>query len=361
MGPSELIVTLGERSYPIRIVSDQLEGLGEAVTAVSSSSRVVVVTDECVGPLWLEAATASLQRAGLRTTVVEIGVGEQQKSLATWAACLDRVLAAGIDRRTPIVALGGGIVGDVAGFVAAAVLRGVPFIQVPTTLLAMVDSSVGGKTGVNHAVGKNLIGAFHQPSLVYACLDTLETLPAREVRAGLGEVIKTALLESEDALVALERDAPALAALERDALGRWVARCAMFKAEVVAADELERGRRAILNLGHTIGHGLETELGHGTLLHGEAVAVGLVLETRWAVASGHCDDPALPARIAHLCARMGLSTSPPDVVPEALADRMRLDKKAIGDMLRVPVLARAGRPKLVVVSPRELARTLETP
>ena len=351
-------VALGDRSYDV-VIQASLSGLGEALRRLLRATHCLVVTDTHVAPLWGDALRAELDTAGVQSTWVTLPAGEAHKHRDTWWQIVDGALAAGVDRKTPIVALGGGVVGDLAGFAAASVNRGVPFVQVPTTLLAMVDSSVGGKTGFNHARGKNLVGAFHQPALVWAALDTLGTLPARELRAGLGEVVKTALLADEAFLASLEDQAPLLADGAPTALAPVVAACVCHKAAIVAEDEQERGRRAVLNLGHTVGHGLETALGYGVLLHGEAVALGLVEEARWAVRAGHCLDPALPARLVALHAAMGLPTSVPEVPLDQVVAAMLVDKKASGDTLTVPVVVRVGETALVRVRKDELPTLLD--
>lgn len=343
----EVTVELGARSYPVIVASGGFSGLGARLAQAVARDRVVVVTDSVVGPLWLPALLAELARAGFSARHLAIPAGEDHKTLETWASLVDRILRLGVDRRTPLVALGGGVLGDITGFAAATTLRGMPLVQIPTTLLSMVDSSVGGKTAVNHSSGKNLIGAFHQPSLVFAALHTLTTLPAEERIAGLGEVVKTALLGDAALFRRLEEDADALRRGEPDALAPVVARCVEIKAEVVAADERESGWRAVLNAGHTVAHGLETALGHGRLRHGEAVAIGLVMEARWAVAAGVCEEPELPDRIAALHARLGLPAVPPPADRRRVLKAMGLDKKAAGDKLVLPVPRLAGEMSLV--------------
>jgi 3-dehydroquinate synthetase len=245
------------------------------------------------------------------------------------------------------LALGGGVIGDIAGFSAASTLRGLPFVQLPTTLLAMVDSSVGGKTGVNHPRGKNLIGAFHQPRLVYAAFSSLQTLPEAERIAGMGEVVKTALLGDAALFALLEQHAEALRAGSIAVLAPVVARCVTVKADVVARDERETGWRAVLNAGHTVGHAYETATGHGTLRHGEAVALGLVAEAQWAVENGHCSEVGLPERLTQLHRRLGLPVAPPVVALEKLLTAIRVDKKARGNILQLPVPVRVGKMKLI--------------
>jgi 3-dehydroquinate synthase len=320
---------------------------------------VVVVTDEVVARIWLGAARASLEGAGIQVFAVVIPSGEANKTLATFSACLDAVLGHSIDRRTPILALGGGVVGDIAGFVAATALRGLPFVQVPTTLLAMVDSSVGGKTGINHTSGKNRIGAFHQPSLVFAPLSSLSTLPPRERSAGLAEVIKTAVLGDADLLRDLERGGERMLGSDPTALAPIIARAVEIKARVVAEDEREAGARAILNFGHTVGHALEHALGYGTLLHGEAVALGMVAETRWAIATGICRERTLADRIATLCARLGLPPSTPPVDRSLVVQALALDKKAMNRHLRVPMPLQSGKMVLIEHPFERLVELLE--
>jgi 3-dehydroquinate synthase len=288
----------------------------------------VLVTEDVVGPLWADAVVAAL--SGFVVDRVVLPSGEANKGVETWYCCVDAILRLGVDRKTPILALGGGVLGDLVGFAAATVLRGVPFVQLPTTLLAMVDSSVGGKTGMNHDVGKNLIGAFYQPVLVYAALPTLDTLPVAERRAGLGEVVKTALLDP-------------------DATARIVGACVAIKAAIVAADEREAGQRAWLNAGHTVGHGLETAAGYGVLRHGDAVGLGLVLETEWAVRAGLCADAALPERLRGLLLRLGLPSEVPSLDRRVVVDAMRADKKTDGASIKIPVPARVGQMTLVDV------------
>ncbi|MFK7929313.1 MAG: 3-dehydroquinate synthase [Myxococcota bacterium] len=299
--------------------------------------RVVVVTDSNVAPLWLAPAVAELTGAGLVVLgAVTLPAGEARKTLSTWSACVDELLALGIDRSTVVVALGGGVVGDIAGFAAASVLRGVRVVQVPTTLLAMVDSSVGGKTGINHLTGKNLVGAFHQPTAVVAPLCTLRTLDPRAARSGLGEVVKTAVLGGADLFEHIEAHAEALAEMQPDVVAEVVAGCVAVKARIVEADEREGGQRRLLNLGHSLGHALETALGHGVLHHGEAVMVGLIAEARFAVSEGLC-DPALPDRLQRVAARLQLPMAAPAVDMGQVLDALKVDKKRIGARLKLPV------------------------
>lgn len=349
-----LPVSLGERTYPIVVHRGGFRGLPARIGAVmgledSRPSRVVVITDHVVAPLWLPSLVQTLSGDGMEVEAIVIPSGEVHKTLDTWAHLVDRLLAIGVDRSTPIVALGGGVTGDLAGFAAATALRGLPLVQVPTTLLAMVDSSVGGKTGLDHPLGKNLIGAFHQPSLVWIPLLALGTLSEAERRSGLAEVVKIALTTDAELFEELERDAENLGRGALDVTARVVARSVARKAEIVAADEREAGQRAVLNAGHTVGHGLETALGLGALRHGEAVSIGLVRELEWAVASGFCEDRALLGRVRTLLAALGLPVRLPGFDRGRVLAAMRVDKKARGDMLVVPVPVRAGASRLVRV------------
>jgi 3-dehydroquinate synthase len=327
-------VALAERSYDV-VIAPSLAGL-----AIAGES--VVVTDTNVAPLHGHRVADLI---GARDVVV-LEEGEQHKTCDAWLGCVDRLLMGGFDRSSVVVAVGGGVVSDIAGFAAATAMRGMRFVVVPTTLLAMVDASVGGKTGVNHPAGKNLVGAFYQPELVWVSLDTLASLPVRERVAGLGEVVKTALL-SEELFELVERLAPQLRAGEAAALARVVEHCVRIKAGVVQEDEHERGRRAVLNLGHTVAHALEVTLGYGALRHGEAVGLGLVAEAAWAAAHGHGVDPGIPKRIGALLGVLGLPQRCPEADIQALVAAMALDKKIRGDMITLPVPVRPGEVRLV--------------
>ncbi len=325
--PTTVTVALGARGYDVVIGRSLLERAGERIEAALGHRRAIVVADAAL------AATPHLDRlrAGLDAPLVTVPSGEGSKSTARWAALMEELLALRPDRRTAIVAVGGGVVGDLAGFAAATLLRGVPYVQVPTTLLAQVDSAVGGKTGINSAHGKNLIGAFHQPALVLADLATLDTLPERERRAGYAEVVKYGLLGDAPFFAWLETDGAGALAGDADALAHMVATSVRAKAAIVAADEEERsGTRALLNLGHTFAHAYEALAGMGGgLLHGEAVAVGLVDAFHLSARLGLCGvDEA--ARVAAHLAEVGLPTTRfeiADVAPDAVVAAMRGDKK----------------------------------
>ena len=339
-------VELGERSYDV-CVTRGWDGLRQRLHGVGHGPPVVI-TDDVVAPLYLDEVS---RRLAPRATVV-VPSGEGSKSWRRLGMVVDRLLEAGVDRRTPVVALGGGMVGDLAGLAAALTLRGLPVVQLPTTLLAMVDSAVGGKTAVNHPRGKNLVGAFHQPSLVWANLDTLDTLPPEQLASGLGEVVKTAVVGDATLLDVVAQG-------DRDRQGEVVGRCVACKARVVAADEQESGVRAWLNAGHTVGHAVETAAGHGQVAHGVAVAHGLVAEARWAVAEGVCIDPDLPDRLADLLWRLRLPDLPATFDHGAAEAALQVDKKAVGDMMSLPVPRRAGEMVLVPVPRARLPELLQ--
>lgn len=330
------------------VIEESFAGLGvalaERLDPARSEGRCVVVTNPVVGPLHAAALLAELRGAGWIPERLEVPDGEASKTITSWQALVDALLGLRIDRQTPVLALGGGVTGDLVGFAAATVLRGVPLIQVPTTLLAMVDSSVGGKTGVNTPHGKNLVGAFHQPELVWAALDTLTTLPDTELRCGFGEVVKHMVIRGEHALAACESLAPALVDRHGDALARMVADSVRTKAEIVAEDPLETGRRAVLNLGHTLGHAVEAVCGYGVVRHGEAVALGLLGVTTYAATRGWLAAPDLPSRLTELCVALGLpSQVPPGTDADALAAAVAFDKKRARGMLQLVVPSAPGR------------------
>jgi len=328
-----IAVGLGARAYEVVVGAGLIAGAGERIAPFLRRSRVAVVSDETVWGLHGAALTAGLEAAGVTVLSIVIAPGEQAKSFEGLAALTDRLLDLELDRGDVIAAFGGGVVGDLAGFAAAIYKRGIDFVQIPTTLLAQVDSSVGGKTAIDTARGKNLVGAFHQPRLVLADLDVLKTLPDREVRAGYGEVIKYGLLGDFGFFEWLEANGAKVLAREPEALAHAVARCVEMKAAIVAEDETEQGRRALLNLGHTFGHALEAETGFGeALLHGEAVAAGQALAFRFSAAQGLC--PAQDAvRAERAIAAAGLPTGLGDAAgggfrAERLMQHMAQDKKA---------------------------------
>ncbi|MCL5289564.1 MAG: 3-dehydroquinate synthase [Bacillota bacterium] len=326
-------VALGSRSYPIYIAGGLLNDLGAYLSEMPLGKKVLLITDTHVDPLYGEKARDTLARAGFQVAAVRVPAGENSKTLDQAAKLYDTAFGHGLDRSCPVVALGGGVVGDLAGFVAATYMRGVPFVQVPTTLLSQVDSSVGGKVAVNHPRGKNIIGAFYQPRMVLVDVDTLQTLNARELRAGLAEVIKYGVIWDEEFFAWLEENSSGVLNLEPAALEYVIETCCKIKAAVVEQDETEQGRRAILNYGHTIGHAIESLSGYGTYLHGEAVAVGMVLEARLALNKDLLTiDEA--ARITRLLSQVGLPVSlPQGLAAGDMIKSMYFDKKVTENKL----------------------------
>ncbi|HYC15262.1 MAG TPA: 3-dehydroquinate synthase [Stellaceae bacterium] len=325
-------VALDRRRYPIHIGAGLLARAGALVAPLAGKRRVVVVTDESVARLHLPALARSLDAAGIAHVDLAVPPGEASKDFAHFADLCERILALGIERGTSILALGGGVVGDLAGFVAASLLRGIDYVQIPTTLLAQVDSSVGGKTAINAAHGKNLVGAFHQPILVIADVGTLATLPKRELLAGYAEVVKYGLIRDRDFFEWLEREGANLSAGDPAALAHAVRESCRHKAAVVAADEREAGERALLNFGHTFGHALEAETGFGSeLLHGEGVAAGMALAFEFSRKLGHATAQSSERVRRHL-ASVGLPTGLRGLAnrrfdPDRLLAHMRHDKK----------------------------------
>ena len=305
------------------------------------SRRAALITNQTVAPLYLERVERTLAQAGAAVTPVIVEDGEQAKDWRTLERVFDQLLAARCGRDTVIVALGGGVIGDLAGFAAAVYQRGVPFMQVPTTLLAQVDSSVGGKTAINHPRGKNMVGAFHQPLAVISDIATLDSLPDRELRAGLAEVIKHALILDRGFADWLEANVAALRSRERTALAHAVRRSCELKAQVVAADERETGLRAILNFGHTFAHAIELGTGYGQWLHGEAVAAGMVMAAELSVHAGLLAR-ADAERVRALVAGAGLPVRGPELPPERLLECMQVDKKVAGGRVRFVLLTQIG-------------------
>ena len=335
-----LRVALAGGSYPIHIGTGLLEDTALYAPHLGSG-RVAIVTNAVVAPLYLERVSRALAKAGAVTTQIIVEDGEQAKDWRTLERVFDALLAARCGRDTVLVALGGGVVGDLAGFAAAVYQRGIPFIQVPTTLLAQVDSSVGGKTAINHARGKNMVGAFHQPLAVISDTSTLDSLPARELRAGLAEVIKHALILDRAFADWLDENLPALLQREPQALAHAVRRSCELKAQVVAADERETGVRAILNFGHTFGHAIEAGLGYGEWLHGEAVAAGMVMAAELSVRAKLLSQ-ADATRVRSLLARAGLPVAGPELAPERMLELMQVDKKATAGRVRFVLLDAIG-------------------
>ena len=351
----KIIVNLGQRSYPILIGPGLLDALGEELAKLSPT-KVVIVTNTTVGALYLEETKKQCMLAA-PTTEIQLPDGERFKDPVRVRAVLDCLAQSGADRRSVIVALGGGVVGDIAGFAAAIWMRGIRFVQVPTTLLAQVDSSVGGKTGVNLPAGKNLIGCFHQPEFVLADTRTLETLPAREISAGLGEIIKHGMLGNADYFLQVERDVESIRRLDHGALARAIAGSCELKASVVAKDEREGGVRATLNLGHTFGHAIEKLTGYGTWLHGEAVGCGLVLASDLSRRLGSLDEESC-ARIRALVVAAGLPDRIPGLSAAEAVSAMKGDKKSAGGQIRFVVLRGIGHSEVREVENDALMATL---
>ena len=344
-----LNVALGARAYPIHLVGELpnqrvADVVGERAT-LHAARRALIITDSHVGPLYAGGVVSALEGAGKATEVLEIPAGEASKSLSQIGDVLDYALTRGVGRGDFLVALGGGVVGDIAGFSAAILHRGVSVLQVPTTLLAQVDSAVGGKTGVNHAVGKNLIGAFWQPEAVVSSQKVLETLPDRERRCGLAEALKHGLIADAPRVDWIVEHAAALRALETHATTELVAACCRIKAEVVASDERDHGRRAILNFGHTFGHAYELLAGYGALSHGEAVGLGMVLAARLSEILG-VGHEGLENQVRHALRVLGLADDPASEERpglDALVAAARSDKKSDGEKVRFVLLEKRGQ------------------
>lgn len=352
-----LRLDLGERSYPIYIGSGLLPDPHLFAPHIHGR-QVLVVSNVTVAPLYLQRLESALQGFTLRS--ISLPDGEAYKTLDTLNLVYDALLENRFNRRCTLIALGGGVVGDICGFAAASYQRGVDFIQVPTTLLSQVDSSVGGKTGVNHRLGKNMIGAFHQPNAVIIDTDTLGTLPDRELSAGLAEVIKYGLIREPEFFDWLEANMDRLLARDPEALGYAIERSCRCKADVVAADERESGQRALLNLGHTFGHAIETGMGYGTWLHGEAVGTGMLLAAELSARQGWLGAADVD-RIRRLLGRARLPVAvPPEMTPERFLELMAVDKKVLDGGLRLVLLHGIG--KAVVTGdfdPRQLRATLD--
>jgi len=333
-------VSLGERSYAIHVGAGLLSRCDLVLPALKAR-RAVVISNDVVGPLYLATVMAALSEAGVGASEIILADGEAHKNWETLNLIFDALLARRAERSTTLFALGGGVIGDLVGFAAATYQRGVPFIQLPTTLLAQVDSSVGGKTGINHPLGKNMIGAFHQPRLVLADTDTLATLPDRELSAGLAEVIKYGLIRDLPFLAWIESNLERLLARDGEAMSYAIERSCINKAEVVAADETEAGVRALLNLGHTFGHAIETGTGYGSWLHGEAVAVGTIMAAEMSRRLGWLESADVE-RIREIFRRARLPTAGPRLALDRYLELMRLDKKVLAGQIRFVLLRRIG-------------------
>lgn len=353
-----LKVNLGERSYPIHIGENLLARAGELLKQVGCRDRVGVVTNPTVAGLYLKGVEEALGRAGLRVVPILIPDGEEHKNLEALRAIYDRLVGERFERDSCLAALGGGVVGDLAGFAAATFLRGIPYIQLPTTLLAQVDSSVGGKTGVNHREGKNLIGAFYQPRLVLIDVGVLKSLPPRELRAGMAEVIKYGIIEDAALFSLLEEKMEALLALDRGLLAEVIARSCAIKARVVEKDEREEDYRSVLNFGHTVGHALESLTRYERFLHGEAVAIGMVQAAAISAGQGLLDQGGL-RRIRRLIAAAQLPTQvPSDIAPGDLVKGMEVDKKSAAGKIKFVLCAGIGKSRFHWLSAAEIVSRL---
>ncbi|TNF53769.1 MAG: 3-dehydroquinate synthase [Gammaproteobacteria bacterium] len=353
-----LTVDLGDRSYPIHIGAGLLDR-ADLVLPHLKQKRVAIVTNTTVGPLYLERLTATLANAGVEVLPIVLPDGEAYKNWETLNTIFDALLTHRAERKTTLIALGGGVIGDLTGFAAASYQRGVPFIQVPTTLLAQVDSSVGGKTGINHPLGKNMIGAFYQPQLVLADTETLNTLPDRELSAGLAEVIKYGLIRDLAFLEWLEGNMDRLVARDPTALAYAIQRSCENKAEVVAADEKEAGQRALLNLGHTFGHAIEAGMGYGNWLHGEGVAAGTILAADLSRRMGNIGQADMD-RMAALFQRAGLPTVAPDLGYDAYMGYMGVDKKVEAGRIRFVLFKALGEAYVTADYPEAALRATLT-
>lgn len=349
-----LTVELGDRSYPIHIGQDLLSRT-ELILPYLKRKQVAVVTNTTVAPLYLDKLASSLQAQGVTVLPVILPDGEQYKNSETLNTIYDALLGHRCERSTTLIALGGGVVGDMTGYAAATYLRGVPFIQIPTTLLSQVDSSVGGKTGINHPLGKNMIGAFYQPQLVLADTDTLDTLPDRELSAGFAEVIKYGLIRDPDFFAWLEINMQKLLDRDPQALAYAIYRSCANKATVVAADERESGERALLNLGHTFGHAIENGMGYGVWLHGEGVAAGTMLAADLSRRMGWLTEADV-RRIERIFKAGHLPTQAPALGSEKYLDLMGLDKKVADGKIRLILLRAIGQAVMTGDYPQDLLR-----
>lgn len=355
-----LNVALGDRSYPIHIGS-QILGDANLILPHLKRRQVAIVTNTTVAPLYLDVLAQPLKAAGVSVIEIVLPDGEAYKNSDTLNQIYDGLLQNRCERTTTLIALGGGVIGDLTGYAAATYLRGVPFIQVPTTLLSQVDSSVGGKTGINHPLGKNMIGAFYQPQVVIADIATLKTLPGRELAAGMAEVIKYGLIRDSDFFDWIERNIDKLNALDAEAMSYAIYRSCQNKAEVVAADERESGERALLNLGHTFGHAVENAMGYGVWLHGEAVAAGTMLAADLSYRLGWLKESEVD-RIRKLFVAAKLPVDAPNLGVDRYLDLMGLDKKVVDGKIRLVLQQGIGKSVLTSdYDTQALKQTLELP
>jgi len=353
-----LTVNLSDRSYPIHVGAEMIERAGQLMQQAGLRGKVAIITNPTVAQLYLDPVHEALSQAGFETTPVLLPDGEEHKTLKSVSTIYDRLVAERFERKSWMLALGGGVIGDLAGFAAATYLRGIPYVQVPTTLLAQVDSSVGGKTGVNHDAGKNLIGAFYQPKLVLIDVAALRSLPRRELVAGLAEVIKYGVISDRYLFELLEQNLEKILALDRELLTQIIVRSCENKARVVEADEREDDYRAVLNFGHTIGHALEAATGYRQFLHGEAVGIGMVKAAALSVQQGFC-DPKSFERITKLIKKAGLPTEfPPGMSVSSLVQGMEVDKKAADGKIKFVISEGLGKTRFHWLAPGEILDAL---
>ncbi|MCC6544469.1 MAG: 3-dehydroquinate synthase [Nitrospirae bacterium] len=352
-------VDLGQRSYDICIGHNSMSGLARHLKTLPVGKKGAIITNPVLSKLYGESLSRHLSGEGYKITTIELPAGERYKTLKSVSRIYDILIEEKFERNSFIIALGGGVIGDVAGFAAATFLRGIPYIQVPTSLLAQVDSSVGGKTGVDHRLGKNLIGAFYQPCLVWIDVDVLKTLPRRELTSGMGEVVKYGVIADEQFFNYIQDNFKDILLLNEDMLIHTVARSCEIKAMVVSSDEREAGLRAILNFGHTMGHAVETITGYRKYRHGEAVAMGMVFAARLAVNMGLCGDE-VAASVERLCRLIGLKTELPVIQLPVLTDILGRDKKVADGKVRFVLPVRIGEVKIVENADSDLLqRTLQ--
>ncbi len=347
-----LNIDLGERSYNILLGSGLLGKVGKLLSQVLQPSRIVLITHPSLFKLYGEKVLSGLKDQGWTADVIEVPEGETSKTLQQAEKIFDRLLDLQCDRKSVLVALGGGVIGDLVGFVAATYQRGIPFVQVPTTLLSQVDSSVGGKTAVNHPKGKNMIGAFYQPRLVVADLDTLQTLPPNEFRAGLAEVIKYGVISDASLFEYLEKNTEKILQLDNECLAHIIKTSCAIKARVVEKDERESHYRMILNFGHTLGHAFEALTGYSRFVHGEAVAIGMVHAAKLSQQLGKCNED-IPIRLSKLVSKCGLPVDRPDLDPEAIIDSLYHDKKTMNNKIKFILVKEIGVVEIADDMPKE--------
>lgn len=338
-------VELGERSYPIEIGTGIIRDLGGRLKELGLSRKISIITNPTISGIYGQIVVEGLKRSGFEPIITTIPDGEEYKNLLWVSHLYDELLTYRLDRRSAVAALGGGVIGDIAGFVASTYMRGIPYIQVPTTLLAQVDSSVGGKTGVNHILGKNIIGTFYQPSLVWIDVKTLETLPRRELVAGVAEVIKYGIIADSEFFRYLEKNIEKVLSLDETSLIHVIKRSCEIKAGVVSRDEREAGLRSILNFGHTIGHAIETLTNYTTYKHGEAVAIGMLYEAKIANKMGICNKDIIE-RLNNLIMRAGLPTKMPEIASDRILETMQIDKKVKDGGIRIVLPEEIGKVSL---------------